>query len=64
MNGRQRHLVTDTLGMLMVVLVTTAALQDREGGRLVLDRARVATPSIVLVWANGGYAGMLVAFAT
>ncbi|GAA4763869.1 hypothetical protein GCM10025784_09030 [Citricoccus nitrophenolicus] len=48
----------------MVVLVTTAALQDREGGRLVLDRARVATPSIVLVWANGGYAGMLVAFAT
>ncbi|STX03534.1 Transposase and inactivated derivatives [Kocuria rosea] len=63
-NGRQRHLVTDTLGMLMVVLVTTAALQDREGGRLVLDRARVATPSIVLVWANGGYAGMLVAFAT
>jgi transposase len=62
-NGRKRHIVTDTLGMLVVVLVTTAAVQDRDGGRLVLDRARMAMPSIVLVWADGGYAGKLVAFA-
>lgn len=62
-NGRKRHIVTDTLGMLVVVLVTTAALQDRDGGRLVLGRARMAMPSIVLVWADGGYAGKLVAFA-
>jgi transposase len=62
-NGRKRHIVTDTLGMLVVVLVTTAALQDRDGGRLVLEKARMAMPSIVLVWADGGYAGKLVAFA-
>lgn len=62
-NGRKRHIVTDTLGLLIVVLVTSAALQDRDGGRLVLARARMKMPSIVLVWADGGYAGKLLAFA-
>lgn len=62
-NGRKRHIVTDTLGMLVVVLVTAASVQDRDGGRLVLNRARMAMPSIVLVWADGGYAGKLVAYA-
>lgn len=62
-NGRKRHIVTDTLGLLVVVLVTAASVQDRDGGRLVLGRARMTMPSIVLVWADGGYAGKLVAFA-
>lgn len=62
-NGRKRHIVTDTLGLLVVVLVTSAALQDRDGGRLVLERAKMKMPSIVLVWADGGYAGKLIAFA-
>ena len=61
-NGRKRHIVVDTLGLLIVVLVTAANLQDRDGGRPVLDRARMAMPSIVLVWADGGYAGKLVAW--
>lgn len=61
-NGRKRHVVVDTTGLL-VVLVTSAAQQDRDGGRLVLERARMKMPSIALVWADGGYAGQLVAFA-
>ena len=32
-NGRKRHIVVDTLGLLVVVLVTAASLQDRDGGR-------------------------------
>ena len=59
-NGRKRHIVVDTLGLLVVVLVTAASLQDRDGGRRILDRARMAMPSIALVWADGGYAGKLV----
>ena len=62
-NGRKRHIVVDTLGLLIVVLVTTAAVQDRDGGRLVLDKAKTAMPSIAVIWADGGYAGRLVAFA-
>ena len=59
-NGRKRHIVVGTLGLLIVVLVTAASLQDRDGGRRILDRARMAMPSIALVWADGGYAGKLV----
>ncbi|WP_233425620.1 IS5 family transposase [Jiangella alkaliphila] len=62
-NGRKRHIVTDTLGLLIVVLVTTAGLQDRVGARPVLARAKMAMPSIALVWADGGYVGKLIAWA-
>jgi transposase len=62
-NGRKRHIVTDTLGLLIVVLVTSAAVQDRDGGRLVLEKAKMKMPSLALVWADGGYAGKLLAFA-
>ncbi|WP_155773108.1 IS5 family transposase [Rhodococcus opacus] len=61
-NGRKRHLVTDTLGLLVVVLVTAGSVQDRDGGRRVLARAKTAMPSMVVVWADGGYAGKLVAW--
>ena len=37
-NGRKRHMLVDTLGLVMAVLVTTAAVQDRDGARLVLQR--------------------------
>jgi transposase len=62
-NGRKRHVVVDTIGLLVVVLVTAASVQDRDGGRIVLTKARMAMPSIALVWADGGYAGRCVAFA-
>jgi transposase len=58
-----RHIVVDTLGLLAVVLVTATSVQDRDGRRLVLERARMRTPSIELVWADGGYADQLVDFA-
>ena len=62
-NGRKRHIVVDTLGLLIVVMVTAASVQDRDGGRRVLAKARMAMPSIARVWADGGYAGKLVRFA-
>ncbi len=62
-NGRKRHIVVDTTGLLVAVLVTAASMQDRDGGRLVLAKARMAMPSIARVWADGGYAGQLVDFA-
>ena len=62
-NGRKRHIVVDTLGLLLVVLVTSASVQDRDGGRRVLDRAKMAMPSLALVFADGGYAGRLLAWA-
>lgn len=53
-------MVTDSLGLLVVVLVTAASMQDRDGGRMALSRAKTMMPSMALVWADGGYAGRLV----
>jgi transposase len=62
-NGRKRHVVVDTMGLLLAVVITAASVQDRDGARTVLDRLRCAMPSVALIWADGGYAGKLLAWA-
>src|SRR6478609_6831793 len=62
-NGRKRHIVVDTMGLLLAVIITSAAVQDRDGARRVLDRLRFTMPSVALVWADGGYTGHLVTWA-
>jgi transposase len=63
-NGRKRHIVTDTCGLLLAVAVTGANVQDRDAGRLLLWITRTVFPTIRLVWADSGYAGKLVDYAT
>ncbi|MGV9937198.1 IS5 family transposase [Streptomyces olivaceoviridis] len=53
--GRKRHLITDTLGLVLAVLVTAANVHDTTGGRLLLDDLAAAHPSVTKVWADGGY---------
>ena len=53
-NGRKRHVVVDTLGLLIVVMVTAASVQDRDSG-VVLARAKTLMPSLALVWADGAF---------
>ncbi len=61
--GRKRHLAVDTLGLLLAVVVHSAALQDRAGAKLVLAAlAAGGFPRLRLVWADGGYRGKLVAW--
>jgi transposase len=59
-NGRKRHIVVDTLGLLLTVMVTAASVTDRDAGRTLLARLRERHWRITLVWANGGYTGRLV----
>jgi putative transposase len=63
LNGRKRHIVTDTRGWLLAVLVTGAQVQDRDAGHLLAWIIRTAFPTIRLMWADGGYAGKLVDYA-
>lgn len=62
-NGRKRHIVVDTVGLLLVVMVTTAAVQDRDGGRGILKALHGTLGSVRHVFADGGYRGQLVAVA-
>lgn len=59
-SGRKRHIVTDTLGLLLVVVVTAASVQDRDGGVEALKLAHGWYPRLRHVFADGGYAGRLV----
>jgi putative transposase len=62
-NGRKRHIVVDTLGLLLAVVVHAANIQDRDGAKLVLGKLAGRFPRLKLIWADGGYAGQLVEWA-
>lgn len=63
MNGRKRHLLVDTGGLLLHVPVHPANLADRDGARAVLADGLARHPTLARVWADVGYAGTLVAWA-
>ena len=62
--GPQRHLVTDTLGLMLRVEVHSAGIQDRDGAALVLDRLTRGFPFIERFFADAGYQGPRAAAAT
>ena len=55
--GRKRHIVTDTEGHLVGVVVHEADVQDRDGAALVLKGIRYLYPWLRYIFADGGYAG-------
>ena len=55
--GRKRHIITDTCGFLVFILVHAADIQDRDGAVDVLKAIRYRFPWLRHVFANGGYAG-------
>ncbi len=55
--GRKRHIITDTLGLLVGAKVHTADVQDRDGAPKVLAEIRSSFPWLRHVFADGGYAG-------
>jgi transposase len=61
-NGRKRFIVTDTLGLLLTVVVLTAGKQDRDGAKSVLLDTRLRT-RVRFIFADGGFAGRLLDWA-
>lgn len=56
-NGRKRHILTDTLGLMVGLVVHPANIQDRDGAPDVLRQIRTRYPWLRRVFADGGYAG-------
>ena len=55
--GRKRHMVTDTLGLMLFVIIHGADIQDRDGAPEELKAIRYRFPWLRHVFADGGYAG-------
>jgi putative transposase len=58
--GRKRHLLVDTEGNLMDVLVTAASTSDLQGGKSLLGPLKNLFPRMQLVWGDSHYGGQLV----
>jgi len=55
--GRKRHIITDTLGFMVGLVVHSAGIQDRDGAPEVFKSIRRSHPGLRHVFADGGYAG-------
>lgn len=58
--GRKRHILVDTMGLLLAVLVHPANIQDRDGAKLLLWRIKLQFSRLQLIWADGAYSGKLI----
>lgn len=59
-NGRKRHILVDTIGMLLMVIVHSAGIQDRDSAKLVLEKIKGRFSRLKLIWADAGYGGQLI----
>jgi putative transposase len=58
--GRKRHLLVDTLGLVLLVWMSTADVQDRDAAQAVLPLAALNYPTLQKTWADGAYQGQQV----
>lgn len=56
-NGRKRHIVVDTLGLMVGLVIHSAGIQDRDGAPDVLKTILKRWPWLRHIFADGGYAG-------
>lgn len=62
-NGRRRHLICDTIGLLLQIRVLPAHVTDWQAAADMLPALRERFPTITKLWADGGYTGVLVTWA-
>ena len=62
--GRKRHILTDTQGLLLGVVVTPGSVQDRDAAKVVFCIFCPLLLSLRIIFADGGYAGKLEDFVS
>jgi transposase len=58
--GRKRHLAVDTLGLILFMTITSAAVQDRDAAKALIGALLKMFGRLQIIWADGGYLGELV----
>jgi len=59
-SGRKRHVAVDCLGLILAVMITPAAVQDRDAARPLIKGLVSMYGRLQIIWADGGYLGALV----
>ena len=59
-SGRKRHVAVDCLGLILAVMITPAAVQDRDAARPLIKALVSMYGRLQIIWADGGYLGALV----
>ena len=55
--GHKRHILVDTLGLLLQVVVSAANVSEKAGAKLLLEKAEGQFPRLQKIFADGGYDG-------
>jgi putative transposase len=58
-NGRKRHIITDTLDFLMTIVIRDANINDREGEKLLLKNVKYKYPRLEKIKVDQAYIGEL-----
>ena len=59
--GIKRYIIADTLGLILAVVIQSASVQDRDGAVCVVEKLTESWKKIIKIFADGGYAGKLIA---
>ena len=62
--GQKRHILVDTLCLMLKAVVHPASLQDRQGGRLLVEAIKGQFPTLTKIWADQGYTGAFITWAS
>ena len=58
--GIKRHIIVDTLGLILAVVIQSASVQDRDGAISVVNKLLESWRKIVKIFADAGYRGRLI----
>jgi putative transposase len=58
--GIKRHIIVDTLGLVLAIVVQSASIQDRNGAISVIEKLVENWRKIIKIFADGGYSGSLI----
>ncbi len=61
--GRKRHILVDTMGFIVEVLVHSGSIQDRVGARYLVSKAKTHGATFTKAFADGGYTGTFIDWA-
>ena len=58
--GIKRHIIVDTLGLILAVVIQNASMQDRDGAQNLIQQMKENWIKVIKIFADGGYAGKLI----